>query len=62
MLDAPIRQFFQSQRGLTEQVTDWRDAGIWFCGPTPFGQSLQKDLVAMGLPEARFHQELFQMR
>lgn len=47
---------------LTGQVPDWRDADVWFCGPAPFGQSLKKDLVAMGLPEARFHQELFQMR
>lgn len=47
---------------LTEQVTGWRDADVWFCGPAPFGQSLKKDLVALGLPEQRFHQELFQMR
>jgi len=47
---------------LTGQVLGWRDADIWFCGPAQFGQSLKKDLVAMGLPENRFHQELFQMR
>ena len=47
---------------LTEQVPEWRDADVWFCGPAPFGQSLKKSLVAMGFPEARFHQELFQMR
>ena len=47
---------------ITEQVPDWRDADVWFCGPAPFGQSLKKDLVALGLPELRFHQELFQMR
>jgi predicted ferric reductase len=47
---------------LTEQVSGWREADIWFCGPAPFGQSLRKDLVAMGLPPERFHQELFQIR
>ena len=47
---------------LTGQVPDWQDADIWFCGPAPFGQSLKKDLIAMGLPQGRFHQELFQMR
>ena len=47
---------------IADQVPDWRDADVWFCGPAPFGQSLKKDLVALGLPELRFHQELFQMR
>ena len=47
---------------LAAQVPDWKDADIWFCGPAPFGQSLKKDLMAMGLPPGRFHQELFQMR
>jgi len=47
---------------LTQQVPGWQDADIWFCGPAAFGQSLKKDLAAMGLPEGRFHQELFQMR
>ena len=47
---------------LTGLVPEWRDADVWFCGPAPFGRSLKKDLIAMGLPESRFHQELFQMR
>lgn len=47
---------------IADQVPDWRDADVWFCGPAPFGQSLKKDLVALGLPALRFHQELFQMR
>ena len=47
---------------IADQVPDWRDADVWFCGPAPFGQTLKKDLVALGLPELRFHQELFQMR
>ena len=47
---------------IADQVPDWRDADVWFCGPAPFGLSLKKDLVALGLPALRFHQELFQMR
>jgi predicted ferric reductase len=47
---------------LTQLVPDWRDADVWFCGPTAFGQALKKDLSARGLPAARFHQELFEMR
>ena len=47
---------------ITRQVPDWRDADVWFCGPSAFGHALKKDLVALGLPAARFHQELFEMR
>ncbi len=44
-------------------VPDWRDAGIWFCGPAGFGAALRRDFSAQGLPvEDRFHQELFAMR
>ncbi|HYG89905.1 MAG TPA: ferric reductase-like transmembrane domain-containing protein [Azospirillum sp.] len=44
-------------------VPQWRDASIWFCGPTGFGQMLRLDFMAQGLPvEQRFHQELFAMR
>ena len=45
-----------------QTVPDWREADVWFCGPAGFGQVLKRDLIAMGLPEARFHQELFEMR
>jgi predicted ferric reductase len=47
---------------LTQLVPDWRDADLWFCGPAAFGQALKKDLAALGLLPARFHQELFEMR
>jgi len=43
-------------------VPQWRSSSIWFCGPPEFGQALRDDFVAHGLPAARFHQELFQMR
>ncbi|MBP8185248.1 MAG: ferric reductase-like transmembrane domain-containing protein [Pseudomonas sp.] len=47
---------------LRQQIPDWQDASVWFCGPKGFGQSLRDDLVAHGLKPADFHQELFQMR
>lgn len=43
-------------------IPDWKDAGVWFCGPTPFGQALRRAMTARGLPATRFHQESFQMR
>ena len=47
---------------LRAEVPGWREASVWFCGPAGFGQALRADLVALGLPGAAFHQELFQMR
>lgn len=47
---------------LRSAVPDWREASVWFCGPPRFGQALRRELLAHGLPPARFHQELFQMR
>ncbi len=43
-------------------VPGWEAASVWFCGPTAFGASLRKDLLAHGLGPARFHQERFAMR
>lgn len=43
-------------------VPNWGDTSVWFCGPAAFGQTICADLVAHGLPPARFHQELFEMR
>ncbi|NLC37555.1 MAG: ferric reductase [Alcaligenaceae bacterium] len=44
-------------------VPDWRDASIWFCGPSSFGEALRRDFAAQGFPvERHFHQELFNMR
>jgi ferredoxin-NADP reductase len=47
---------------LVSRVPGWREADVWFCGPAAFGRALRRDLIAMGLPEGRFHQELFEMR
>ncbi|EER62045.1 Ferric reductase domain protein transmembrane component domain [Acidovorax delafieldii 2AN] len=43
-------------------VPHWRSASVWFCGPAGFGQALRDDFCANGLPDERFHQELFEMR
>lgn len=47
---------------LEEIVPEWREADVWFCGPRAFGQSLSGEMEARGLPPARFHQEMFEMR
>jgi predicted ferric reductase len=41
---------------------DWKDASVWFCGPTGFGAALKRDFVTNGLLPTDFHQELFEMR
>lgn len=47
---------------IADNVPDWRQADVWFCGPAGFGKAIKQGLAAMGLPEQHFHQELFQMR
>lgn len=48
---------------IREEVPDWREASIWFCGPVGFGAALRRDFAAQGFPvKRRFHQELFSMR
>lgn len=43
-------------------LPDWRQAEVWFCGPSAFGKAISQDLASQGLPGPRFHQELFEMR
>ncbi|WP_204113318.1 ferric reductase-like transmembrane domain-containing protein [Shimia biformata] len=46
-----------------DAVPNWRDASIWFCGPTGFGDAIRDNFAAAGFPVRQdFHQELFQMR
>lgn len=47
---------------LRKTVPHWREASVWFCGPSGFGKMLRADLVANGLSAYDFHQELFEMR
>lgn len=66
--DVQLHVLHSPQDGLLDaahiaaKVPDWRSSDIWFCGPARFGQTLKESFKAMGLPEARFHQELFEMR
>ena len=45
-----------------KDVADWKSASFWFCGPRDFGTALSRDLTGNGLPDTRFHQELFEFR
>ena len=47
---------------LRQQITDWKNRDVWFCGPAEFGNELRRDLTGHGLPASDFHQELFNMR
>ena len=47
---------------ILDNVPTWRDADIWFCGPEAFGATLQQGFAHKGLPDKRFHRELFEMR
>lgn len=48
---------------IRESVPEWREASLWFCGPSGFGKSLRADFAAQGMDvDKRFHQELFEMR
>ena len=47
---------------LLAAVPEWRQAGVWFCGPAGFGDKLHQDLLANGVLPGRWHQELFEMR
>jgi len=47
---------------IRQQVPEWQDCSVWFCGPASFGKALRKDFVAHGLASADIHQELFEMR
>ena len=48
--------------GICRAVPNWKQAGVWFCGPAAFGDTLRASLGARGLDPRRFHQELFDMR
>lgn len=47
---------------ICRSVPAWAQAGVWFCGPAGFGNTLREALGARGLAPERFHQELFEMR
>lgn len=47
---------------LCTAVPEWKDASLWFCGPSGFGHALRQGLVSRGFEAKHFHQELFEMR
>lgn len=47
---------------LRQQVPDWAQRDVWFCGPASFGDELRRDLTRHGLRPSDFHQELFNLR
>ncbi|MGP9813164.1 ferredoxin reductase family protein [Rhodopseudomonas sp. NSM] len=47
---------------LAAALPDWKQTDVWFCGPSGFGDAMRGAMIAKGLPAARFHQELFDMR
>lgn len=47
---------------ICQVVKGWQEADVWFCGPAAFGDSLQQGMAARGMPGARFHREIFEMR
>ncbi|MDN3988353.1 ferredoxin reductase family protein [Zwartia vadi] len=49
----------QTIRGV---IPDLQDRTVWFCGASGFGESIKKGLKELGVPDHRFHQELFEMR
>ncbi len=61
LIDA--RDGFLTGDRVRQQVPDWREASLWFCGPAGFGAALRKDFAAQGMDvRRRFHQELFALR
>lgn len=53
---------FLSVEHLRQKIPRLAEADIWFCGPAALGSSLKKGLQPLGVSNARFHQELFEMR
>jgi predicted ferric reductase len=45
-----------------ENVPDFINRTVWFCGASEFGTAIKRGMSKEGLPGRRFHQELFEMR
>lgn len=61
VLESSTQGQLSAQR-LMQQVPQWRQASLWFCGPARFGQALREGLTAAGLASTDFHQEAFEFR
>jgi predicted ferric reductase len=47
---------------LAAWIPAWKNADVWFCGPSRFGDALRRSMILRGLSAPQFHQELFEMR
>lgn len=48
---------------IRQAVPKWKQASLWFCGPSPFGAALRDAFVSRGpIKASDFHQEVFEMR
>lgn len=56
------RDGFLTAARIRDAVPAWREASVWYCGPTTLGNLLRTDLITSGLDAHQFHQELFAMR
>lgn len=61
VIESPVDGLLTVER-LAEVTDDWGNTGVWFCGPSGFGQAILHGLQQRGLPSGNFHQELFQFR
>ncbi|RQO63065.1 ferric reductase [Paucibacter sp. KBW04] len=61
VLESSTQGQLSAQR-LMQEVPQWREASLWFCGPARFGQALREGLSAAGLAAGDFHQEAFEFR
>ena len=60
-LHTPRDGFLTGER-VRQDVPEWRNASVWFCGPAAFGEAIRSDFTAHGLRPRSFHQELFAWR
>jgi predicted ferric reductase len=61
-ISVDARDGLLNAEAIRSTVPNWRDASIWFCGPTGLADVLKRDFATAGFPLERFHQELFAMR
>ncbi|PKH09314.1 ferric reductase-like transmembrane domain-containing protein [Moritella sp. Urea-trap-13] len=47
---------------ISAAINNINSTDVWFCGPAKFGNILKSHFVKQGLPQADFHQEIFDMR
>lgn len=60
IVDADKGQLLSSKQ-IIETCNDL-DVEVCFCGPASFSHKLSSGLISMGVPENRFHTELFNLR